>query len=101
MCGITLFRPDPGLLSPDSLRSYQIFIDGVKVAKVRRGETVNLEVARGTHEVYAKIDWKQSPVCRVEVGDLDLKLKVESASSLALAPLMIASKKNWLQVSVI
>jgi len=45
----------------DILRSYLVTIDGKELAKIKRGQTVELPVTAGSHEVFVKIDWCRSP----------------------------------------
>lgn len=47
--------------SRDGLRSYLVMLDGRRVAKVRRGGTVEVPVPPGRHEIHLKIDWCRSP----------------------------------------
>lgn len=41
----------------DLARPYAIELDGVRVARVRSGNLVRIEVTTGTHEVRASLDW--------------------------------------------
>ena len=50
----------------DSRRSYSVMLDGHKVAKVRRGERLELPVSAGHHELYLKIDWCTSQTVELE-----------------------------------
>jgi hypothetical protein len=50
----------------DIARSYRVMLDGDQVAKVRRGQTVELPVTPGRHEVFLQIDWCSSPVVEVD-----------------------------------
>jgi len=50
----------------DSRRSYSVVLDGQKVAKVRRGERLELPVLVGRHEIYLKIDWCTSQTVELE-----------------------------------
>ncbi len=45
----------------DFARSYAVMIDGEQVAKVRRGQRLELPLAPGRHDVFLKIDWCRSP----------------------------------------
>jgi len=46
----------------DRLRAYRILVDGQERGKIRRGESVVLEVDPGPHDVQVRIDWCRSPV---------------------------------------
>jgi hypothetical protein len=64
----------------DGLRKYLVMLDGKQVAKVRRGETVEIPVASGRHEIHLKIDWCRSPSIEFDAhaGEV-IKLFVEPA----------------------
>jgi len=55
---ITLTRPRE---ITNSGRKYKIYVDGVKVATIGVGKTVQIPVAAGEHRVKAKLDWCSSP----------------------------------------
>ncbi len=50
----------------DALRGYQVVIDGEPAAKIKRGQTLRLSIAAGSHEVFMRIDWCRSPTVAVE-----------------------------------
>jgi hypothetical protein len=51
----------------DKLRAYKVLLDGVKVARIRRGETRTLEVSPGHHELRLAVDWCRSPIVRLDL----------------------------------
>lgn len=51
----------------DSLRAYEVVIDGCVAGRIRQGESHDFEVAAGSHEIFLKISW-----CRSEKLVLDL-----------------------------
>jgi hypothetical protein len=53
----------------DGLRAYRIVIDGEQRGKIGRGETVDIEVPSGPHELVLKIDWCRSPRLSFTVAD--------------------------------
>lgn len=53
----------------NKLRSYRIYIDGVKVGKVADGAMESFEVTAGTHTIEVKIDWCSSPTISLNVGE--------------------------------
>jgi hypothetical protein len=57
--GIVLSRDRRG--PRDLLRSYAVIVDGEQVAKIRRGQRLELPVAAGRHVIFLKIDWCKSP----------------------------------------
>jgi hypothetical protein len=54
--------------SRDLFRKYLIVIDGAGVAKIKRGQTLELPVTPGRHEVFLKIDWCRSPSIELEAS---------------------------------
>jgi hypothetical protein len=50
----------------DILRSYQVMVDGQMAAKIKRGQTVTLSIAPGSHEIFLHIDWCRSPSVEVD-----------------------------------
>lgn len=44
----------------DKLRSYKIMIDENLTGTIDNGQTIELELPKGKHEVYLKIDWCRS-----------------------------------------
>lgn len=52
----------------DIMRSYLVIVDGKELAKIKRGQTVELPVAAGAHEVFLKIDWCRSPTLNVDAA---------------------------------
>jgi hypothetical protein len=52
----------------DKLRAYAVVLDGVKVARVKRGETCTIETDAGHHEVRLAVDWCRSPTVSFELA---------------------------------
>jgi hypothetical protein len=61
---IALHRP---LEATNAGRRYKIYVDGVKVAAVRVGKTIEIPVTPGEHRVKAKLDWCSSPEVVINV----------------------------------
>lgn len=57
--------------SPDRLRAYRLMVDGVAVAKVKRGETATVTLSPGRHRIRMKIDWCGSRTLELDVSDSD------------------------------
>lgn len=51
------------------LRRTIIDVDGEPVVRVRRGETVEVDIGPGKHTVRARMDWLSSPTLRVDVAE--------------------------------
>jgi hypothetical protein len=52
----------------DRARAYHVFLDGRDVGQLRHGQSLELDVAPGRHEVHLKIDWGSSPIRVVELA---------------------------------
>jgi hypothetical protein len=52
----------------ERFRAYRVLIDGERVATVRRGETVQVTVAPGSHRVQVALDWGRSEPLTVQLG---------------------------------
>jgi hypothetical protein len=58
---------DPGHHA-DRLRAYKVMLDGGEAGELRHGESLDLEVGPGRHEVFVKIDWGRSPTVVLDLG---------------------------------
>ncbi len=45
----------------DVMRSYKIIIDDTYYGKIKCGETKQINLEKGDHTIYLKIDWCRSP----------------------------------------
>ncbi|WP_263117994.1 hypothetical protein [Cellulomonas sp. RIT-PI-Y] len=50
------------------IRRVQVLVDGRTAGYVRPGETVELEVEPGVHEVQTKMDWTTSPPLTIDAA---------------------------------
>ena len=57
---ISISRSKHGLR--DRARSYQVMIDGYSVAKIKRGQHVEVPVTSGRHQVKMVINWGSSDI---------------------------------------
>lgn len=63
----------------NSLRDYQIQIDGQKIGTIANGETKDFEITAGQHSIIAKIGWGSSSTITFEIKEQHIKsLKVGS-----------------------
>jgi hypothetical protein len=53
----------------DSLRAYKVLVDGQVQGRLKRGESVDVQVAPGVHTVRMAVDWCRSRQHTVEVAD--------------------------------
>jgi len=57
-------------------RNMLLFLDGVEVAKIANGETIELEVEKGVHSLRAKIDWATSNEVQFEINEQTLSFEL-------------------------
>lgn len=55
------------------IRTYRIYLDGVKLGSVANGAAKEFTIPAGQHQVYAKIDWCYSPTISFEVKEQETK----------------------------
>jgi hypothetical protein len=83
----------------DSLREYEIYVDGQKINTIGPGEKKTLEVSQSNHEIYIKIDWCKSKKLNINLTERqELKLKCGSKITgikYALNLFYIFSHDNW------
>ncbi len=51
----------------DRMRSYDVVIDDEQVAKVKRGQRIELPIASGRHEIFMRINWGRSQSIQLDV----------------------------------
>jgi len=51
----------------DRLRAYRVVLDGTVVGRVKRAESITLEVNAGHHELHLTIDWARSPSVKLDL----------------------------------
>lgn len=57
-------------------RNMLLFLDGVEVAKIANGVTIELEVEKGVHTLIAKIDWATSNEVQFEIKEQTLSFEL-------------------------
>jgi hypothetical protein len=63
----------------DKVRKYRILLDGADIGAIGEGEELRKEIAAGTHEVQARIDWCGSRRLKIEAHANDIAVQVSSA----------------------
>ena len=58
----------------DRLRAYHVVLDGKKVMKIGNGESVEISVQPGNHELFIKIDWYCSNKINFTISEGQTKL---------------------------
>jgi hypothetical protein len=79
----------------DLVRSYGVVIDGEQVAKIKRGERIELPVTPGRHEIFMRIDWCTSPTMHLDVrpGDyIQLWCAPGGSATAGLAQVVVGSR---------
>lgn len=64
---ISVLRDDED--SYAQLRRYDVYLDGSRVGRLRRGELCLTQVSGGPHALHVKIDWCSSPVLSVTLAE--------------------------------
>lgn len=65
MSTLKIYRPHDG---GGLLRRLVVEVDGTVVARLKQGESVNLTVTPGSHQVQGRMDWTTSPKLELDVG---------------------------------
>jgi hypothetical protein len=95
---IVLHRDPGGWV--DRLRSYRVFIDGVRVGDIQRGGTRTFEVAPGDHQVELRIDWCRSRPLDVHLDPgREARLECRSNATWWNAPLkVVVATRNYIRL---
>jgi len=56
----------------DSLRAYNVFIDGIDAGRIRQGTAQTYNVQPGHHTVILRVDWLRSPDISVDCAADDV-----------------------------
>jgi hypothetical protein len=51
----------------DRARSYGIVMDGEQIAKIKRGQRIELPVASGHHQILVQINWGSSQAINLDI----------------------------------
>jgi hypothetical protein len=68
----------------NKVRKIHLYVDGKKVYSISNDETANLELAEGTHSIYAKLDW-------CETAPMNVTIKAGEKKKLELGAVV----NNW------
>jgi hypothetical protein len=66
MSTIKIHRPKEYI---NSLRAYEIFVDGSKAGEIKNGAVTDLQVPPGKHSVSLKIDWAKSKQLEMQIQE--------------------------------
>lgn len=92
----------PGDAYRDKFRAYRLEVDGVRRAKIRAGQTVEVEVEPGMHVVQARISWTGSQARHIDIAPgQEVLLRVEPAGTPAQALGQVLGQTTWLDLKVI
>jgi hypothetical protein len=53
----------------DLWRAYRVMVDGNQLAVLNEGETRELTLSPGGHEIWIKLDWTRSPKVRLDLAE--------------------------------
>ena len=53
----------------DLWRAYRVMVDGNQVAVLNEGETCELTLSPGDHQVWIKLDWTRSPKIKLDLAE--------------------------------
>ncbi|MBU3107729.1 hypothetical protein [Clostridium gasigenes] len=63
----------------NNMRNYEIYVDGQKINTISDSEKKTIEVSKGNHEIYMKIDWCKSKKLNINfTEEQEVKLKCGS-----------------------
>jgi hypothetical protein len=69
----------------DRMRAYRLVVDGHERGMVKEGETLEIDLWPGEHQVWMKIDWVRSRKLKVNGGEeVELRCRGNSNPLLAL-----------------
>jgi len=80
---MAVVKIERGLELADALRKFVIIVDGREIARIKYGETLELPVAIGTHEIFCKTNWLRSNKITffMEIDDQIRRFRVRPATS--------------------
>ena len=73
----------------DRIRAYHVVIDGKKIEKISNGESLEIPVQPGSHELFLKIDWCRSNKIQFSISEEETKV-FDCGSSLRGIKLLFA-----------
>lgn len=62
----------------DSMRAYKVILDEKIIGELRDGQEITLEVPKGVHQLYLKIDWCRSNTVNFDVNDSNINFECGS-----------------------
>lgn len=75
--GVITISRDEGYA--DSLRAYDIVLDGRVAGHIWQGQTVELDISPGNHTLFLKIDWGRSNIVRFDMDGRRIDFKCSSS----------------------
>ena len=64
----------------DKVRSYKIVLDGKVIENIKEGESKELNIDAGQHELFCKIDWSRSNKVQFDINNNESKdFKIQSS----------------------
>jgi hypothetical protein len=82
----------------DRVRAYAIMIDGEKIGEVKNGETAQVQLSPGPHQIWMKIDWCSSPKLSVD-GNVDTELYcISNTSPITALYRILFDRENYIRL---
>ena len=53
----------------DRLRAYKIILDEKVIGEIKNGQKIEIEIPKGSHKLYLKIDWCRSNIIDFKLDD--------------------------------
>jgi len=82
----------------DKIRSYKIYIDGVKVGKVREGKSWSKELSEGAHKIQLKIDWYSSKTIEFDSSENFECITNVRGWKLFFPFVFLFDRENWIEL---
>ncbi len=86
----------------DRWRAYRIVVDGVDVTKLKRNQSVTIDVTAQEHVLQAQVDWCSSPVLVVDLskgGQIDVDVE-NPHSAWSLSRVTVETPNEYLRLTL-
>jgi hypothetical protein len=85
----------------DSLRAYEVMVNGHKSAEIRRGDRIELEVEAGRVEVHLELDWCRSRSLIFDVAEGSVvSIQCRPRSLLTAIYGITLGRKNYMRLAI-
>ena len=63
----------------DRLRAYKVILDEKVIGEIKNGQEITLEIPKGSHQLYLKIDWCRSNIINFDINDDNVEFECGSS----------------------